>query len=143
MNALRVVKVAGVVLGAGAAITACGSTNAAPPTRATAAVATTTTAPSTVVPQTSLAAFEAQLKHKLLAPQPAGFAVSGVDTVQCSLPRAWIPGKVFNCYSYDVHGSEIGDLQITVESTQPGQAWDANLDWQPSAAYAGNSGTSG
>jgi hypothetical protein len=89
-----------------------------------------------VVPGLTLTQFEDAMATKLRSPAPGGFAVTGITTVQCALPGSWTSGDVFPCYVYDKTGAGIGELQVTVESTQPGYAYNANLSWQPNAGYS-------
>jgi hypothetical protein len=93
----------------------------------------TSQSPSTksVVPGTSLVAFEAQMKTELGEAQPTGWAVSGVSSVTCALPQAWVPGTVFDCTAYDSDGNGLGTMVVTIQSTAPGAPWDTSNLWQP------------
>lgn len=119
-----------------------------PSTTSTSSPPSSTGSPPNVVPGTSLTAFESQLETQLSETPPKGFGVSGITSVQCALPNSWTAGKVFACYAYDVNSNEIGALRVTIETTQPGQEWDANLYWQPNPGYtppanSGNTGVTG
>ena len=102
---------------------------------------TATTASSGLPPSTSLSEFESDVKTQLGEAEPKGFAVAGVGSVVCNMPRVWQPGATFQCFAYSSTSPEgLGVVDVTVETTQPGDVYDDNLSWRPAAA-AGNTGS--
>ena len=83
----------------------------------------------------NLVTFESGIKHQLSSSGADGFSVANVGSVECSMPSSWTPGKVFPCYAYDTDNSEMGVLQLTIESTQPGDYYNTNVAWQPNPNY--------
>lgn len=93
-------------------------------------------------PNTTLQAFQSNLEDQLKAPEPGGFAVTGISSVVCNMPHVWDVGNTFTCFVYDKSGSEMGTVAGTVLTTQPGGVgWNANLNWKPSPSYSGNTGS--
>jgi hypothetical protein len=102
------------------------------------------TSNSNIVPDTSLISFEHQVaafvRNKIGdTPGSDWVPAYGYVSVECALPTAWIPGKTFICDAYSAETAaqlqspiEFGTVTVTVLSTQPDHAWNANLVWSPS-----------
>jgi len=85
-------------------------------------------------PHTTLVSFQNQLENQLKAPQPGGYAVTGVSSVVCNMPHVWAAGNTFTCYVYDKNSNELGTVAGTVETTQPNEDWNARTDWKPDSS---------
>jgi hypothetical protein len=97
-------------------------------------------------PHVTLTAFESTLKAQMGEPRSeGGFATSGVNSVACNMPDVWAVGKKFTCFVYNSAGNQLGQIAGTVETTQPGSPFDANLDYVPTVTgttgSTGNTGT--
>ena len=89
-----------------------------------------TATPTGLPAGTSLESFQTSVKAQLVAPEPKGFDVKSAQSVICNPPRTWAIAASFICYVYK-GTAEIGEVSGTVEATQPGYDWNANLHWLP------------
>jgi hypothetical protein len=93
-------------------------------------------------PNTTLQSFQNQLEGKLKAPQPGGFAVTGIGSVVCNMPHVWAAGNMFTCYVYDNNSNELGTVAGTVTTTQPGNVFNDDVTWKPASnSNSNNSNT--
>jgi hypothetical protein len=102
-----------------------------------------TVAASNLPPNKTLQQFQRQIKDQLLEPEPGGFAVTGVNEVDCNMTQVWNVGNRFKCFAYDSTGNEIGAVDGTIEPSTPSHPDNANLGWTPDPGYSGNTGNTG
>lgn len=86
-----------------------------------------------IVPQTSRSSFYKKIdqfaQKQLTLP---GLSTSRIASTSCAFPKKWTVGESFDCFVYDHSKTELGKVTVTVLTTSPGDAWNANFLWTPS-----------
>jgi hypothetical protein len=83
-------------------------------------------------PGTSLSAFEAKILSTVQSSGTNGFDTPSANSVSCVMPSNWAAGRTFNCYAYNSHGVELGEVNGTVLPTNEGDVANWNDEWVPS-----------
>jgi hypothetical protein len=86
---------------------------------------------TSVVPQTSRSGFYKKVDQFARGQLDLVSPPRRITSTSCAFPKKWTAGESFNCYVYDKSRQELGEVTVTVLTTSPGDAWNANFSWNP------------